>query len=186
MESLRPLGISGKVIGGGRIEYYPDKKSISIYGYATDALSRALNGPDALSRALNGPDALSRALNGPMGRVTRVAPSKVSHLTAPQSSVHVCDTRMHQSTSQVKLISVGGTRRAEWVGSRRARMYSKTFGRAKGCNERSAEMVRKAFPGVAVEEFWPCSPQGWYLKGRRAATEPLELLKVNNITARVP
>jgi len=32
MAPLRASGIDGRVIGGGRIEYYPEHKSISVYG----------------------------------------------------------------------------------------------------------------------------------------------------------
>ena len=63
MDKLERQGLNqveGHVIGGGRIEYYPKKKTVSIYG------------------------------------------------------------------------------------------YSKTFGRAKGCNERSAEIVRRSFPDYNV------------------------------------
>ena len=36
LEALRPQGIHGTVIGGGRIEYDPEKKTISIYGCAAE------------------------------------------------------------------------------------------------------------------------------------------------------
>eukprot|EP00241_Pyramimonas_parkeae_P007702 CAMPEP_0114234484 /NCGR_PEP_ID=MMETSP0058-20121206/5734_1 /TAXON_ID=36894 /ORGANISM="Pyramimonas parkeae, CCMP726" /LENGTH=158 /DNA_ID=CAMNT_0001346167 /DNA_START=208 /DNA_END=681 /DNA_ORIENTATION=- len=34
MNRLRPLGIEGRVVGGGRIEFYPETKTVSIYGYS--------------------------------------------------------------------------------------------------------------------------------------------------------
>ena len=34
MHALRPLGISGKVVGGGRIAYNPGARTVEVYGYS--------------------------------------------------------------------------------------------------------------------------------------------------------
>ena len=34
MRELAPLGLAGKVIGGGRIEFEPKKRLVNIFGYS--------------------------------------------------------------------------------------------------------------------------------------------------------